>query len=223
MKKLTALLAGAMLMLGMATSANALALKYSTDGINYTTVTDNGAGDLASAAGTMFFLTSAGGFSSFQVNSNTVSTPALGALFTNTFEITSSGPGTLWLQVSDFPYNLSMPLGSGANSKTGLTFQMGNATVDLETFWGTTLFDMSNLISDIDVFSFGINFDLTTLQAITDPFSLTELLIIHHNGATTSQVTGSLELTPVPEPGTMLLLGAGFLGLAIYGKRRKNA
>lgn len=27
----------------------------------------------------------------------------------------------------------------------------------------------------------------------------------------------------VPEPGTLMLLGAGFLGLAIYGKRRKNA
>jgi hypothetical protein len=30
-------------------------------------------------------------------------------------------------------------------------------------------------------------------------------------------------VAPVPEPGTMILLGAGFLGLAIYGKRRKNA
>lgn len=29
--------------------------------------------------------------------------------------------------------------------------------------------------------------------------------------------------SPVPEPGTLMLMGAGFLGLAIYGKRRKQA
>jgi hypothetical protein len=28
---------------------------------------------------------------------------------------------------------------------------------------------------------------------------------------------------PVPEPGTLMLLGAGFLGLAVYGKRRMHA
>jgi len=30
------------------------------------------------------------------------------------------------------------------------------------------------------------------------------------------------EVAPVPEPGTMVLLGIGMLGLAIYGKRRMN-
>lgn len=33
--------------------------------------------------------------------------------------------------------------------------------------------------------------------------------------------TGAPE--PVPEPGTILLLGSGFVGLAIYGRRRKKA
>jgi hypothetical protein len=35
--------------------------------------------------------------------------------------------------------------------------------------------------------------------------------------------TQSVAPAPVPEPGTIMLLGAGFLGLAVYGKRRKNA
>lgn len=41
------------------------------------------------------------------------------------------------------------------------------------------------------------------------------------DGVGTINVTG--KVAPVPEPGTMVLLGAGFLFLAIYAKRRKNA
>lgn len=31
-----------------------------------------------------------------------------------------------------------------------------------------------------------------------------------------------IAITPVPEPGTMMLLGLGMLGMAVYGKRRMN-
>jgi len=31
-----------------------------------------------------------------------------------------------------------------------------------------------------------------------------------------------IAITPVPEPGTMMLLGIGMLGMAVYGKRRMN-
>lgn len=44
-----------------------------------------------------------------------------------------------------------------------------------------------------------------------------------HNDQTSAFFTDGPTTTPVPEPGTMLLLGAGFLGLAVYGKRRRNA
>jgi hypothetical protein len=44
------------------------------------------------------------------------------------------------------------------------------------------------------------------------------------HGSDTSAFLDSVQLTaaPVPEPGTMMLLGAGMGALAIYGKRRKQ-
>ncbi|MFP4586294.1 MAG: PEP-CTERM sorting domain-containing protein, partial [Desulfococcaceae bacterium] len=36
------------------------------------------------------------------------------------------------------------------------------------------------------------------------------------------QATFTYESAPVPEPGTVLLLGSGLLGLAVYGRKRKS-
>ena len=55
------------------------------------------------------------------------------------------------------------------------------------------------------------------------------LMFVVTNGGEIANPTGlmvhidSANANPVPEPGTMVLFGAGLLGLAVYSKRRNNA
>lgn len=63
-----------------------------------------------------------------------------------------------------------------------------------------------------------------TLQGTNydDSFGTWSLTTQDGNG-TSGILSFSATSAPVPEPCTMMLLGAGLLGLSIYGKRRKNA
>jgi hypothetical protein len=223
MIKKTLLLAGAMLLTAMAVNAHALSLEFSTDGSTWQTITDNGSGDLDPNLGSISFAsTTVAGYDLVKISNASENGIKMGSLYTNSFE-ESGAPSTIYIKLSDFPNNLTLPISGGVSTLTGLTVQNVGAAADLKTYYGTSLFDTTKLISDVNLTAPGYIGQSAIIAALSNPFLLTELLTITNSGDdVSSQVTDSLEVTPVPEPGTMLLLGAGMFCLAICGKRHLN-
>jgi hypothetical protein len=223
MIKKSLLLAGAMLMTAMAVNAHALTLEISTNGTTWQTITDNGSGDLdPNLSSISFASTTVAGYDLVKISNASENGLNGGSLYTNSFE-ESGAPSIIYVKLSDFPYNLTLPISGGVSTLTGLTVQNAGATADLKTYYGASLFDTVNLISDVNLTAPGYIGQNANIVALSNPFSLTELLTINNSGGDiSSQVTASLEVTPVPESGTMLLLGAGMFCLAICGKRHLN-
>jgi hypothetical protein len=215
------LLAGAMLMTAMAVNAHALSLGVSTDGTTWQTITDNGSGDTDTNLGSISFTsTTLSGFNLVKVSSASENLLNSGSLYTNSFEVSGTS-SIIYVKLSDFPYTLNSV--AGASALTGLTVQNAGAAADLKTYYGAALFDTTYLISNVSLSTPGYFGQSSAIASLTDPFSLTELLsITNGGGGISSQVTASLEVNPVPEPGTLLLLGAGVFCLAVGSKRFLN-
>jgi hypothetical protein len=162
-----------------------------------------------------------------------ISKPVIGpgSIDLNSVNVSSNGGGTLdiWLSDWGFPYSSSLtPLlsgGIGGTTDGTVTAEMYNDFV----YDGTTNNEFALLGGQINLgpFSSGAFSGEATLSEPGLPtslpawFSLTiHIKIVHGSGGQITSFDAHLDKNPVPEPGTVLLLGFGLLGIVALGRKR---
>lgn len=225
-KTMVALLAGAMMM--MATSAMALPLSLTvSDGVLSTTIVDNAAGDLDLNVGSISFINLALGTYKINVNSATgLGQPNIAwpeALHLNAVEVkTASVPnGTLTFTLKDSSLSLLGLLPVSPNAELeyfiGATTQNGNIVSQTVKYNGTAVGTQSGVAANR-----AFNADDFVLLDVANPFQIEEVVNFAFVTTGSSSFDAGVNIIPTPEPGTMVLLGLGMLGMAVFGKRRMN-
>jgi len=82
---------------------------------------------------------------------------------------------------------------------------------------GNTAFAQTSMLTD--ALHAGPAF--SDVRALPSTYSLTLAMEVTHTAWSVTSFDASLN--PVPEPGTLLLLGSGLLGVGMYGRRRNQS
>lgn len=145
------------------------------------------------------------------------------AMDLNSIDISTSGPGTLFLvfgadnYTGKGPYQEvgSVTLNSGVTSVTDTAcYQQGSGS-----FFICGESESPLIGSATTTTSGALNFNSSVLSP-GSPFGLEEDVKVSFNGAGT--FSGDLSMVAAPEPGTTLLVGAGLLGLGLLKRKRST-
>jgi len=207
-------------------------LRFIVDGGAPIDCADGAACDGNAAPGVVGFN---GGLGPFDVNVVTGATkPVIGGadnpnllLDSINVQSTAAGPHSLVVLFSEVSFTLPTSFKFAASGTGGFGAAGSGSNVTFTAFSDAlnTLFGTGSLIGVLGPFDLSgtTSFSATAAgaSAPTAPYSLTGIISLNTSG--TGSWSGELALVNTPEPGTLLLLGSGLLGITVATWRRRGS